>query len=171
MADITVRVLGEEDWTAYRVLRLSALKDSPHAFAATAQEEEGYGEHVWRSRMRRAQRLIAVEHDHAVAVASVRTMHGDFAHVAEVFSVWVDPVVRGRGIATQLMHACARQAKDEGHTQLVYWVGSDNGRAVAFASGFGFRPTDMRRPMHGGDDDEQEIAMILALAEPWAPPN
>jgi len=171
MSDIAVRVLGETDWSVYRELRMTALKDSPNAFAATAAEEEVYGEHVWRSRMRRADRLIAMVGERPVGVASVRTMHGEFSHVAEVFSVWVDPTLRGQGIATALMKACAAQAQRGGHTQLVYWVGSDNGRAVAFASGFGFRPTDMRRPMHGAGEDDEEIAMILALLEPWASSN
>ena len=44
------------------------------------------------------------------------------------------------------------------------WVSTDNGRAVAFASGLGFRPTDSRRPMRGSNrDGEEEIAMILPL--------
>ncbi len=169
MTDMTVRVLTEEDWPVYRALRLRALEDSPGAFAATATEEQSYGEHVWRSRMRRAQRLIAVVAEHPVAIASLRTMHGDFAHVAEIFSVWVQPAHRGRGIATALMESCAEQALTEGHSQLVYWVGTDNASAVAFASGFGFRPTDMRRPMHGAADDDEEIAMILALKERFGP--
>jgi hypothetical protein len=52
-------------------------------------------------------------------------------------------------------------------------VGTDNGRAVAFASGIGFRPTDFRRPMRVGttngaapdDDLPEEIAMVLPLGE------
>ena len=52
-----------------------------------------------------------------------------------------------------------------GSTHLIYWVGTENGRAVAFASGMGFRPTDFRRPMRirSKDDGEEEIAMILSL--------
>ena len=52
-----------------------------------------------------------------------------------------------------------------GHSHLVYWVGTENGRAVAFASGMGFRPTDYRRPMGvvSEEDGEEEIAMVLPL--------
>ena len=36
--------------------------------------------------------------------------------------------------------------------------------AVAFASGFGFRPTAERRQMRvRSEDDEDEVAMVLAL--------
>ena len=54
-----------------------------------------------------------------------------------------------------------------GKSHLAYWVGSDNGRAVAFASGCGFRPTDSRRPMRvvSDEDGDEEIAMVLALGQ------
>jgi hypothetical protein len=47
----------------------------------------------------------------------------------------------------------------------VYWVSIDNGPAVGFASGYGFRPTDTRRPARvGGEDDTVEAAMLFPLA-------
>ena len=44
--------------------------------------------------------------------------------------------------------------------------GLESGRAVAFASGFGFRPTAERRPMRvvSEDDGEEELAMTLPLS-------
>ena len=53
----------------------------------------------------------------------------------------------------------------------MYWVGTDNGRAVAFASGMGFRPTDFRRPMRVASevDGDEEVAMILALGDHVGP--
>jgi ribosomal protein S18 acetylase RimI-like enzyme len=87
--------------------------------------------------------------------------------VGELFGLWVEPKQRGTGVARRLLEAAAQQARDDDLTHLVYWVGTDNGRAVAFASSFGFRPTDSRRPMriHGVDSDEEaeETAMVLPL--------
>ena len=44
---------------------------------------------------------------------------------------------------------------------------------MAFASGFGFRPTDSRRPMRvrGGVTEEEEIAMVLPLGDDRGLPN
>ena len=70
--------------------------------------------------------------------------------------------------AAELVGQSATLAERKGLRQLFYWVGSDNGRAVAFASSFGFRPTDDRRPMRvatADGQDEQEIALVLALGE------
>ena len=76
------------------------------------------------------------------------------------------PEARGSGVATALVRAGAHVAAGEGRSHLLYWVGTDNGRAVAFASGFWFRPTGHRRPMRvvSRDDGEEELAMTLPLA-------
>ena len=39
MSDISVRVLQEDDWHAYRDVRLAALRESPKAFLVTYAEE------------------------------------------------------------------------------------------------------------------------------------
>ena len=44
MTEVTVRYLGEEEWAEFKAIRLAALRDSPDAFVATADEEEGFDE-------------------------------------------------------------------------------------------------------------------------------
>jgi len=171
MSDITVRALGEDEWEQYKSVRLSALEESPEAFVATVEQERSFDEDMWRTRMQRSQRLLAEREGAAVGVASVGQSRPEGEQpnpqVAELFGLWVAPAARGTGVATQLVQAGADEARTQGRSHLAYWVGSDNGRAVAFASGFGFRPTDSRRPMRvrGEDGDEEEIAMVLPLGE------
>ena len=49
-------------------------------------------------------------------------------------------------------------------------MSTDNGRAVAFFSSYGFRPSDQRRPMTT-DASVQELAMVLPLGDDsgWVP--
>lgn len=166
MSDITVRTLGEDDWDTYRKVRLAALEDAPQAFVAKAEEERGLDEDYWRSRMRRSQRLVAERDDEQVAVASLGQLGADQPGVAELFGLWVHPDLRGKGVASMVVQAAAEAARKRGSSHLAYWVGTENGRAVAFASGYGFRPTDSRRPMRvqSEEDGEEEIAMVLPLA-------
>ncbi len=166
MADISVRALTEDDWQAYRSVRLAALVESPEAFVATAPDEEAFPESEWRDRMKRSHRLLAEVDGAAAGVASVGDIpEADSPTVAQLFGLWVRPSSRGTGVASALVRAGAETARDNGKTHLAYWVGTDNGRAVAFASGFGFRPTDSRRPMRvvSADDGEEEICMVLPL--------
>jgi ribosomal protein S18 acetylase RimI-like enzyme len=168
MTEISVRALTEEDWQDYRSVRLAALRESPEAFVATVEEEEAFDESRWRERMNRSERMVAEIDGKAVGVVSIgraREEGADAEHVGELFGLWVAPQFRGSGVATKLVEAGANQARRHGSTHLIYWVGTENGRAVAFASGMGFRPTDYRRPMgvHSEADGEEEIAMVLSL--------
>jgi len=163
MAEINVRMLGEDDWQEYRAVRLAALEDSPDAFVATHAEESTFDETTWRARMNRSRRLLAEIDGTAVGVASLGEDEED-PRAAQLFGLWVTPAARGTGVATALVQAGADAALASGRSQLSYWVGTDNGRAVAFASGFGFRPGNRRRPMHGHEaTGDQEIVMVLAL--------
>lgn len=166
MAEITVRALSEDEWEEFRSIRLAALEESPDAFVATHDEESAYDERHWRERMNRSVRLLAEVDGKAVGVASLG-QHSDPERdtVAELYGLWVRPEWRGQGVAANLVREGAEVAAEHGSTHLNYWVGTDNGRAVAFASSFGFRPTDNRRPMRvvSEADGPEEIAMILAL--------
>lgn len=171
MSEITVRPLGEDDWQDFRAVRLAALSESPEAFAAKAAQEEAYDESFWRERMTRSNRLIAEVNGEAVGVVSVGQAKVSDGSAGELFGLWVRPEARGSGIATHLVKNGASLARERGHSHLVYWVGTDNGRAVAFASGMGFRPTDYRRPMRiaSEEDGDEEVAMVLALGEDVGP--
>ena len=182
MTEVTVRSLGEEDWREFKAIRLAALRDSPDAFVASAQEEEAFEEDFWRLRVRRSTRFVAVRLDsdgkaegQPVGVVSLGQGKDEEGRVAEIFGLWVAPDARGTGVATKLVEASAERARRDGRTHVSYWVGTDNGRAVAFASGIGFRPTDFRRPMRvtpgDGEDDEEEIAMVLALGDDRGRPD
>ena len=171
MGDIDVQVLTEDQWPRYRDVRLAALKESPEAFSATYEEEAALDEEYWRTRMARSKRLLATRDDEVVGVASIGQA-GDVESMAELFGLWVTPPARGTGVATALLQAGADVALGDGRSHLAYWVGTENGRAVAFASGAGFRPGDRRRPMRGAaHTHEQEIMMVLALGDDRGQPT
>jgi len=166
MSDITVRALTEADWELFRSVRLRALEESPEAFVAQHADEEQQPQEFWTERIARSQRLLAEADGQPVGIASVGSVE-DQPDAAQLFGLWVEPSRRGSGVATALVRAGAETAAAQGRHHLLYWVGTDNGRAVAFASGFGFRPTADRRPMRvvSEADGEEEIAMDLPLAE------
>lgn len=187
MTEISVRALGDDDWQVYRDIRLAALEESPDAFAASHKREKQFDETFWRTRMSRSRRLVAEVDGAPVGVVSVGDVideedidqDGDTSEaVAELFGLWVTPNLRGKGVAWQLVAAGVNRAREESLDHVVYWVGIDNGRGVAFASSFGFRPTDARRPMKAEeasddeDDDNLEMAMIFPLGgDPGAVPT
>jgi ribosomal protein S18 acetylase RimI-like enzyme len=168
MSDVTVKALGGEDWQAFRQVRLAALRESPEAFTSSYDTEVAYDEDFWRLRLARAERLLACDGDEPVGMVSLGQAEED--GVAELFGMWVAPSRRGSGVAWQLTHAAALHARAAGRRALKLWVSTDNGRAVAFFSSYGFRPTDQRRPMTT-DAEVEELAMIVPLGDDpgWVP--
>ena len=58
------------------------------------------------------------------------------------------------------------QARKESLGAVIYWVGTDNARGVAFASSRGFLPTEHRRPMNPNSSDtesEEEAAFVYPV--------
>ena len=173
MSETIVRVLTEDDWYAYRALRLAGLQESPDAFVRSYTEEAAYSEECWRSRMRRASRLLAERDGVPRGIVSCAVVDDDPAS-GDVYGLWVDPATRQAGVAWQLMEAVARLATTHGRTQLFYWVSTENTRAIAFAINFGFRPSPERRParIRRAEFGDMEIAMVLSLgSDPAATPN
>ena len=174
MSEINVRALGEEDWQVFRDVRLAALQDAPEAFVADQAQEEAFDEHRWRERIRRSTRLVAERDGTVLGVVSIGQTEEPRAGTAELFGLWVAPGARGTGVAWKLVEAGADRAHADGRSHLSYWVGTDNGRAVAFASSFGFRPSSTRRPMRvaSEEDGAEEMAMILPLGvDPGSVPS
>jgi ribosomal protein S18 acetylase RimI-like enzyme len=177
MSDVTVRALTEDDWETYRQMRLAGLKESPAAIVSTYQEEESFEEDFWRLRMRRSTRLLAERDGVSVGIAStgdakpIDEIDEARHNVAEIFGMWVDPESRGTGVAWRLVDAAAAEARKEDRSHLMLWVVIDNGRAVAFYSSYGFRPSDSRRPVRT-DASLTEMAMVLPVRDdPGAVPN
>jgi RimJ/RimL family protein N-acetyltransferase len=173
MSEITVAVLGEEDWERYREARLSALKESPNSFTATYAEELSQEEQFWRIRMRRSVRFLAERDSSAVGIVSLGR-DSDDPTVGEIFGLYVTPPARNTGVSWRLVQAAAARARSEGLRQLNYWVGTENARAIAFAANFGFRPAGERRTTRVTNEEfgDQEVAMVLSLmADPGSVPN
>ncbi|NMG32738.1 GNAT family N-acetyltransferase, partial [Aromatoleum evansii] len=136
MTALTVRTLGEDDWQIYRDVRLSALEESPEAFAASSSAEKQLDESAWRRRMARARRILATdENGDKVGVVSLRSdvRDDEESPYGELFGLWVTPDARGTGVAVALLEAVLEQARKESLGAVIYWVGTDNARGVAFA--------------------------------------
>ncbi len=164
MSEITVRVLTDNDWREFRAVRLAALQEAPEAFVAAYPEEAAQPDEYWRDLMRRADRLLAERDGVRLGVASLEMTQGD-SQSADICDLWVTPEARNTGVASRLVQAAADQAIKAGRTKLYYWVSTENGRAIGFASNAGFRVTSQRRTteVENKEFGDQEVAFVLSL--------
>ena len=164
MTDITVRELAADEWEIFKTLRLRALQEDPEAFVASYEEESQHSDEEWQERMSHATRIGAQQGSEWVALASVGDEDTrDDDELGEVYGIWVTPSLRGEGGARQLMEHAELVGRNAGYSHLAYWVNTDNGRAVAFASSIGYRPTEGRRDVVVEGQPEVEAAFMIPL--------
>lgn len=102
--------LPPERWQEAKALRLEALQNEPAAFASSYADELAFPDEVWRKRLDTAYRreynlTCYAERDGAlVGMAGAHWQNREkLRHLASVYSMYVQPEQRRRGIARQLM--------------------------------------------------------------------
>ena len=112
VSDVAIITLDPVRWAEYRDLRLQALRQDPAAFGTSYEEDVDRPEAHWRERLKWAQRKV----EHVTLFAEIDGklvgMLGVYRPAKDqdrarrtVYSVYVDPAVRGREVGRQLMQA------------------------------------------------------------------
>ena len=108
----TVIRLGEEDWRAWRAVRLAALADAPGAFGSTLEHEQALEEEAWRAMTRGAAIFLAVAG--GIPIGVVAGVGRPSAGERGLGAMWVTPAWRRHGVAALLVGAVIDWARDEG---------------------------------------------------------
>lgn len=142
-----IRPLETADWPLYRELRLSALKESPLAFGSSAEVESEQLDQEWQARLGKrpgsafSQVFGAfMAGQAAVGLAGVYVKEGDFS-TAHVYSVWVDPEARRKGVGQALIEFAEKMARRWGCSRLELGVAEDNAPAMTLYRRLGFAST------------------------------
>ncbi|MGN6744222.1 MAG: GNAT family N-acetyltransferase [Amnibacterium sp.] len=149
---IAVRQVGEDDWRAWRELRLAALATDPDAFGSTLAQWSGPHdrEERWRQRLADSPFSALLDVDGAAA-----GMVGAFPQqdAVELVSLWVAPGARGRGVGEAAVAAVVGFAGDR---DVLLSVRTANAPAIRLYERCGFsdvgpspddaRERRMRRP-------------------------
>ncbi|MCA9834938.1 MAG: GNAT family N-acetyltransferase [Thermomicrobiales bacterium] len=107
----TIREINLEDLSAWWVLRLMALRESPDAFGSeysTHKDKDPFPFYLDRGYLAGGpDTLFAAfdEHGRIVAQAGTRAESGKRSHIGMVISVYTHPEHRGNGLATRLVQA------------------------------------------------------------------
>ena len=163
---ISARGLAPDDWETWRAVRLTALAEAPDAFASTLDKEQGYDEAAWRDWLHPDRGLKVVAHAGTAPTGLVGAwVPGDRDGAVELYSMWVDPSWRGRGVADLLVTEVVRWARDHGHPRVDLWIVEGNGAAERLYRRHGFRATDEYQP-HPNNAGLRERVMTLGLSRP-----
>jgi ribosomal protein S18 acetylase RimI-like enzyme len=139
--DFTIRQLTFEDAAALKPFRLQSLRDQPDAYHSTAEE--------WDIPVERYEEMIS-ENPTFAAFAPDGRMVGlailgvtarpriQVRHKCEIWSVYVDPAVRGQAIARRLMEACIAEARRLGFEAVVLTASTHLNHVVKLYESLGF---------------------------------
>ncbi|MEU4421814.1 GNAT family N-acetyltransferase [Actinoplanes sp. NPDC024001] len=161
--DISVRRLGPDDWRVWRAARLAALAEAPHAFGSSLAKEQQYQEGDWRDWLDPGRGLKAVAGDLAGMIGA--WVPEDRGGAVEIYSVYVAPAWRGRGVGDLLVGEALAWARENGHERVDLWVVDGNASAAGLYLRHGFRATDEVQPLPSNPDLVERI-MSRDLRQP-----
>lgn len=162
---VRVSRLGPEHASAYRELRLSALRSHPEFYGASVGEEAGLSQGDVARRLADGAIFGAWFEDQLVGCAGLASREKEkLRHKAIVWGMFVRPDLRGAGVGKLLLDAVLEHARTIFEEVLLTVVEGNQPAAVLYA-GAGFEEYG-REPgaIRIGDDYYGEILMRLPLA-------
>jgi GNAT superfamily N-acetyltransferase len=151
------------EWQRCRDIRLRALREAPDAFGSTLAREEAFDSSDWAGRIEQGPSWFAVADGDDVGIISGGQHPG--SDVPWVYATWVDPRVRGGGVAEALLGVVVAWARESGATLLGLDVTDRAPRAKRFYERYGFVTGERSFPMPR-DPSITLIEMYLDLNDP-----
>ena len=163
--DVIVRPIREEEWEAYREIRLRALMSDPLAFGSTYAREVALAPEKWRERIRpstnppKSATWVALERTEKF-VGTIAVV--DIEQALHVFAMWVEPRFRRKGVGGTLLDAALAWVDDvlQGRP-VTLEVNPRQVDAVRLYESRGFRGTGKTSPL-GHTPGERVVEMVRA---------
>ena len=147
--------LSESDWRVFAVIRLRALTDSLGESDPQYRKEITFTAAQWRRRLRDHAQFAALIGDRPVGLIGAQQENPDSVYL---YSLWLDPAARGRGLARPLVAAAVDWARDQRVRTVTLRVAADNVAARGVYESLGFTATTAEIPSPG-----DEVAMTLSV--------
>jgi len=164
---VVVRRIRPGDAEALRTVRLAALADTPGAFGSTHADEVTRPDSHWttvagdRSSGSSSANFLAMDGDRAAGIIGV-IRSDDALDVIELVSMWVEPLLRGSGVADRLVVEVLSFAAAAGVSNVELWVAVGNDRARRFYERHGFVGLDDFAPLPSDPcANEQRMRRVL----------
>jgi ribosomal protein S18 acetylase RimI-like enzyme len=161
---VEIERLTASQWDRLRALRLRALDDAPDAFWVTLDQEAATTPAEWRRRLEATDTATFVALDAGRDVGMVMgSPHYEDEQDAGLYSLWVAPEARGRGVGQALINTVIQWARDAGYQTLRLEVGDRNRGAVDLYDRMGFKPSGLTAVFPPPRDHITEHERVLNL--------
>jgi ribosomal protein S18 acetylase RimI-like enzyme len=152
---VVVRRVRAADWRVLKLCRLRALLLDPESFGSSLAQSAGRSEQHWRDlaagHAGGRDRSILLALDDRAAVGMIRVERETTPDLFGIYSLWVDPAHRRRGLAARLLAEAERWAQSVGAHRAELFVADTAGPALALYEAAGYRPSGrVDDPRHDG---------------------
>ena len=164
--DVAVRALRAEDAAQWRALRLEALRTCPTAFAMSYEDALPQDVSVFASLIPPSEGpdvlFGAFRGENLAGSAGFRVYTGlKQRHKGQLWGVYVDPSLRGRGVGAALVRAVVERARMHvAVLQLSVQIDNAPARALYRRLGFVAYGIERRALRHGGKDYDDELMAL-----------
>lgn len=148
---VEIRRIGVGEGPLLMQVRLLALLDAPYAFAGTYIESVQQPSEHWAERAKAdsagGESVTYLAHAPDGVVGMAGAYQPDEApDTRMIYGVWVEPRLRGQGLARRLVETVVEWAGAVGADQTTLWVAESNAPAVTLYESLGFESSGERQP-------------------------
>lgn len=148
--------LTDADWRLFSAVRLRALSDSLGTDDPQYVRESGFSGAQWRRRLREQAQFAAIVDGTAVGLIGAQQEN---PRTVYLYSLWLDPAARGRGLARRLITAAVEWAGTRRAQTVRLRVAADNTVAREIYESIGFTVANAETAV-----GRQELAMTLIVS-------
>lgn len=167
LTDVKIQRLPPDQWEEYKNIRLEALKREPQAFMSPYSKELAYPDEKWKQRLTNVGNgknwILFARNSSGKIVGMIGGYRDDNAmqnHSAEIWGVYVNSDMRGKGIAKALMAGIIGEfEKDPDVYSATLEVNTDQESAKKLYESFGFNITTSRQLVLG-DGKEHTVSKM-----------
>lgn len=138
-----------DQWQLYKTLRCTALAEAPYAYSSTLDDALRRSDEDWQQITRQyayhanSLTYFAFKNDFACGMSACVINREE----VELFSVWVDPRYRKKGVGRALIDYGREWSRSRSALQIRVGVFEDNPGALAFYSSLGFNDSGQIDPV------------------------
>ena len=154
---IEIRTLQANELYIWRTLRLKALANTPDAFGDTLDQAKQRTDKEWRESLLQNEGKLFIAEYSGTPVGMARVSRSpNNPSASGLYSMWVDPSARAKGVGKALMEAALSWAEEAGVDEMALFVTQGNERAKRLYLAAGFLETGALRPLRSNCDRQME---------------
>ncbi len=146
LGSLLIREVEADDWREMKRIRLKALFESPNAFCSRYEDQAKFPDAEWQRRASSWSEdpdtgfFMVFDDQVCLGMAGV-SRNADKDGVSHAYSVWIEPELRGSGVASKLMAFLEEWSLSSGMPVMEADVTDMNPQAIAFYKKIGFKKT------------------------------